>query len=65
MPVKNNVAPVFRGSKSARGGPYPLAELDPGPNLDWGVQIRGGGGVQIRCDTGSLLSDVILFHIEE
>ena len=32
------------GSKSAKGGPYLLADLDRG------VQIRGG--VQIRCDTG-------------
>ena len=29
-----------RGSKTAKGGPYPLVDLD------------GGGGVQIRCDTG-------------
>ena len=46
-----------KGSKSAEGGPNPLADMDPGgPNpladLDRGVQIRGGGsnsrGVQIR-----------------
>ena len=36
-----------RGSKSAKGGPYPLADLNRGsksaggPN-PWGVQIRGG-----------------------
>ena len=33
------------GSKSAEGGPYPLAELDQG------VQIKG---VQIRWDTPGL-----------
>ena len=36
-----------RGSKSAKGGPNPLADMDRGgPNpladLDRGVQIRGG-----------------------
>ena len=30
------------GSKSAKGGPYPRADLDRGPNPR---------GVQIRCDT--------------
>ena len=35
------------GSKSTKGGPYPLADLGRGgPNplaeLDWGIQIRGG-----------------------
>ena len=33
-----------RGSKSAKGGPYPSADLD------WGVE--NPRGVQIRCDTG-------------
>ena len=32
------------GSKSAKGGPNPLADLDRG----------GPRGVQIRCDTGKL-----------
>ena len=33
-----------RGSKSAKGGPYPPTDLD------WGV--KNPRGVQIRCDTG-------------
>ena len=38
-----------RGSKSAKGGPYPLADLN------WWSKSAGGPnprGVQIRCDTG-------------
>ena len=36
---------VGGGSKSAKGGPNPLADMDrggPNPDLDRGVQIRGG-----------------------
>ena len=33
-----------RGSKSAKGGPYPPADLDRG--------VENPRGVQIRCDTG-------------
>ena len=42
---KRNLEGKFgRGSKSAKGGPYPLADLDRG-----GPNPRG---FQIRCDTG-------------
>ena len=38
------------GSKSAKGGPNPLADMDRGgPNPLAGPNPRG---VQIRCDTG-------------
>ena len=35
------------GPNLRRGGPYPLADLD-------------GGGVQIRCDTGSFHTDTLI-----
>ena len=35
------------GSKSAEGGPYPLADLDRGSK-------SRGGGVQIRQETGAI-----------
>ena len=49
----------MRGSKSTKGGPNPLADMDRGsPNpladLDRGVQIRGGSKSAVT-GIGSLL----------
>ena len=46
------------GSISAKGGPYLLGDLDRGSISTrrfgpGGPNLLGGGGVQIRCDTGT------------
>ena len=47
------------GSKSAKGGPNPLADMDRE------VQIRQRG-VQIRCDTGSVIvAKTPYYHAKE
>ena len=46
---------IGRGSKSAKGAPYPLADLDRGGPYRLADLDRGGPnprGFQIRCDTG-------------
>ena len=53
---------VGGGSKSAKGGPNPLADMDRGGPNPLADMDRGGPnpladldrGVQIRCDTGAI-----------
>ena len=42
------------GSKSAKGGPNPLADMDRGSKSAgrFGLGVPNSRGVQIRCDTG-------------
>ena len=51
--VKTIYSVLLKGSKSAEGSPYPLADMDPGgPNPLGGSNSRG---VQIRWDMGTYL----------